>query len=90
MQTAWNPRYLAYCAANGHDNSPEIMMEHDRAAFPGGCMCGFILWMADRWSEFCGVQDCRSTEQVRLLLGADCDRTFDEWLSVRVSELRGN
>lgn len=42
-QTEWNPRYLQYCRANG-GLSPDAMLERDREQYPGGCMCGFILW----------------------------------------------
>ena len=46
-----NPRYLAYCAAHGW-RTPEAMLEHDKKLYPGGCMCGFILWMNEQWSDF--------------------------------------
>lgn len=45
----WNPRYLAYCRAHG--KTPEKMLEHDEERFPGGCMCGFILWSSDKLNE---------------------------------------
>ena len=35
--------YLAYCAA--HKKTPEAMMAHDEKEYPGGCMCGWILWV---------------------------------------------
>lgn len=38
----WNPRYVKYAAANGM--SPKRMLRHDRRRYPGGCMCGFLLW----------------------------------------------
>jgi hypothetical protein len=38
----WNPRYLAYSAAQGR--TPQAQMDHDRKAWPGGFMCGFLLW----------------------------------------------
>lgn len=45
----WNPRYLAYCKA--HNKMPEEMLEHDREAWPGGQMCGFLIWHNARLLE---------------------------------------
>jgi len=39
----WNPRYVAY--AECHGRAPADMLKYDRERWPGGCMCGFILWM---------------------------------------------
>jgi hypothetical protein len=39
-----NPRYLAFAAAHG--KTPKAMLEHDREHWPGGVMCGFLLWMS--------------------------------------------
>ena len=51
-----NPRYAAY--AQAHGKTPSEMMEHDRAAWPGGCMCGFIVWMSEQKQAFWKV--CKS------------------------------
>ena len=45
-----NSLYLAYCRAHG--KTPEEMAEHDAAEWPGGRMCGYILWMGERKKEF--------------------------------------
>ena len=45
-----NPRYVAY--ARFHGRSPAEMLEHDRAAWPGGCMCGFMLWISAQLTAF--------------------------------------
>lgn len=45
-----NPRYLAYCRAHG--KTPEEMRVQDAEDFPGGKMCGFILWINGKVSEF--------------------------------------
>ena len=37
------PRYSAYCVT--HDKTPDEMLAHDRKRWPGGCMCGFLIWM---------------------------------------------
>ena len=46
----WNPYFVAYAATHGRTCQAQI--EHDREAWPGGSMCGFILWMQDRWTEW--------------------------------------
>lgn len=46
----FNPRFVIY--AKAHGMSPEAMLEHDAAAWPGGKMCGFILWMSKCKAEF--------------------------------------
>lgn len=38
-----NPRYLAYCKAQGRSYQEQI--DHDRVEYPGGGMVGFILWI---------------------------------------------
>lgn len=43
----WNPRFIAYAAAHGR--TPASMLRHDRAAYPGGCMAGFMAWIQDQW-----------------------------------------
>ena len=45
-----NPRYLAYCRAHGR--TPDDMLAFDEQAWPGGKMCGFILWMSEQWAAF--------------------------------------
>jgi hypothetical protein len=37
------PRYAAYCVKNG--KNPDEMLEADRKRWPGGVMCGYILWI---------------------------------------------
>jgi hypothetical protein len=36
------PRYAAYCAANGR--TPAEQLAHDEAEYPGGKMAGFLVW----------------------------------------------
>lgn len=50
MANGWNPRYLQYCRANG-GLTPDAMLERDRERYPGGCMCGFILWHSAKLNE---------------------------------------
>ena len=42
-----NTRYLAYCKAHG--NTPDAQMAADEVAYPGGKMCGFLLWIGRKW-----------------------------------------
>ncbi len=42
----WNPRYLAYCTAQGR--GPEEQTAFDKERWPGGCMCGYMQWIAER------------------------------------------
>ncbi len=50
----WNPRYLAYAAAHGRD--PDAMLAHDREAWSGGCMVGFICWISDGMADWLRVR----------------------------------
>lgn len=47
---AWNQRYVAY--AQAHGRSPEAMLEHDGEQWPGGKMCGFMIWVSQRKQEW--------------------------------------
>ena len=46
----YQARYLAYCKV--HAMPPEKTLAHDRKKFPGGLMCGFINWIAEKKAEF--------------------------------------
>lgn len=46
----WNPRYVAY--AKAHGQKPADMLKHDEEAWPGGKMCGFILWIREKIFAF--------------------------------------
>jgi hypothetical protein len=49
-QRLWNPRFLAYAASQCR--TPEDQLEHDRKAYPGGNMAGFIVWNSQKWREW--------------------------------------
>ncbi len=42
--------FTAYATAQGR--SPDDQIKHDKTKYPGGCMCGFILWMSERLRAF--------------------------------------
>jgi hypothetical protein len=48
--TPHNPRYVLY--AKAHGKSPEDMLKHDKEVWPGGCMCGFIIWIGKQERAF--------------------------------------
>lgn len=82
----WNPRYVAYAVAHGRE--PEDMLEHDRAAWPGGQMVGFMLWMSRAWTVWArATGHPRERDPGAYLSGAD-HIAFDAWLSSAPTELR--
>ncbi len=44
IKREWNPRYLVYARVHGHPD-PDEMLAVDTKKYPGGKMCGFILWI---------------------------------------------
>ena len=44
--------YLAYCKEHG--NTPEQQLEKDTEDWPGGKMCGYMLWVQGKRTEFFG------------------------------------
>lgn len=75
----WNPRYLAYCAAQGVA-TPEAMLAQDDERWPGGRMAGFLLWISDRWAAWCAARG-RSARDMEFLSDDD-HRDFTDWLRV--------
>lgn len=75
-RTDYQPRYVAYCLAHGR--TPAAMLEHDRAAWPGGCMAGFIVWIGGRWRAWKAETNWRGSS----LSQADHD-AFDAWLAAQ-------
>lgn len=81
----WNPRYVAYATAHGRE--PEDMLEHDREAWPGGQMVGFMVWMSRAWStwaEATGHPLGRDTGAYRSRADHDA---FDAWLATAPAQL---
>jgi hypothetical protein len=72
---AWNPRYVAY--AKAHGCPPEKMLQKDKECYPGGCMCGFILWINAKWREWETLTGNIPPHATR-----DQDE-FDAWLNER-------
>ena len=76
----WNPRYLAYCRAHGISD-PDAMLDHDNERWPGGCMCGFILWIQARWNEF--DQFTGISHKSETGVQQEYHDTFDLWLNLK-------
>lgn len=72
--TGMNPRYLAYCRAHGH--TPEEQLEIDRKSWPGGSMCGFILWNTGKLDRFKKIRPSAFMFTGQLI---DHD-AYDNWL----------
>lgn len=47
---AFNPRYAAYAASQGR--TPETQLDHDRIAWPGGVMTGYVQFIARMAKDF--------------------------------------
>jgi hypothetical protein len=45
-----NPRYASY--ARAHGRLPVEQLAADKEEYPGGAMCGFILWMSTQLRLF--------------------------------------
>lgn len=43
-------RFAAY--AKSHKMSPDEILKHDRKMYPGGVMCGYILWISKKLKEY--------------------------------------
>lgn len=50
MSLDHNPRYVAY--ARAHGRTPEAQLRQDRRDWPGGSMCGYVLWNTSHLRDF--------------------------------------
>lgn len=85
----WNPRYLAYARAEGEPD-PDAMLARDRERYPGGSMCGFMLWIQARWREWAATLTLPRAatrwgtdepDHRRALLCGYTHDDFDRWLN---------
>jgi hypothetical protein len=74
-----NPRYLAYAREDGLE--PDQALARDVERWPGGKMCGFMLWVGERWREW----DARHGHGQSHVRDAHEHRAFDAWLEGRES-----
>jgi hypothetical protein len=79
-EAQFNSRYVAYCQA--HKLTPDEMLQRDEVLWPGGVMCGYMLWIGRRFAE-------AKIEQTDYFFdGHLYDHVgFDEWLEIRLQEL---
>lgn len=70
----YTPHYVAY--AHAHGRTPAAMLAHDRDAWPGGRMAGFMVWMSERRREWLAL---RRWERDAILDEED-ERAYDAWL----------
>lgn len=74
----WNPYYLAY--ARAHGRHPEAQLAADRERWPGGRMCGFILWSGEQRRAFIAKHGPLARGE---FMTPDERETFAAWLSAR-------
>lgn len=79
----WQPRYVAYCYSQG-ELDPSHMLETDRERWPGGVMCGFILWIQEQWRVYRKLNNLPPNEPV----SEAHHENFDTWLSELYVPLR--
>lgn len=70
----WSQRYVIYAAAHGR--SPADQLAQDRIDWPGGSMCGFLLWSRARRFDWAWAHR-RSSNWIRTTAE---DLGYDEWL----------
>jgi hypothetical protein len=51
----FNPRYVLW--AKFHGNTPERQLVVDKRRWPGGCMCGFMLWIKEKSYLFANMKN---------------------------------
>lgn len=73
----YQPRFIAYATAHGR--TPDEQIEQDRIDWPGGVMCGFILWMSDKWNEWRKLNGLAARDPL-----FDSDHaSFDAWIGIK-------
>src|SRR3546814_5471052 len=84
-QARYNPRYLAYAAE--HSRTAEEQLANDREEWPGGLMCGFILWNTARIAEYAKINPSAFFKPILTRWDRPDGRpqimdhaAFDEWL----------
>lgn len=69
-----NPLFVVY--ANARGKTPDEMLVSDRDAWPGGSMCGFILWVRGMKRDFYKLHPEAFMNSVDTLVDADAFLKF--------------
>lgn len=79
---ATNPRFIAYALQTGAKDAADALAR-DRTRYPGGVMCGFMLWLGERWDEFFKLKGWQRGGNLEHLLTNEDHADFDAWLKAR-------
>jgi len=67
----FQPYFVAY--AQAHGRAPAAQLDFDSTRWPGGCMTGFILWIAKAKVSF------RELHPAAFMPGGDVIHDFTAW-----------
>lgn len=76
-----NPRYVAYARAHGRTFEEQLAADAER--WPGGKMCGFIVWMGHRWLAWRRLRN----RPVNDILSREDHADFNAWLEAEVDSI---
>lgn len=71
------PRYAAYCIANGAV-TPDEMLERDRERYPGASGAGFVRWINQQSSKWCTARGLREGHRK----SEQDHQDFTDWLLI--------
>lgn len=79
MRMRWNPRYVAYSASQRL--TPEKMLVRDTKMYPGGKMCGFMLWIRAQWARWSELPNHGGKFPGSTVARQEAHDDFDDWLA---------
>ena len=78
MANKYQPFYVVY--AKSHGREPDDMWDHDKERWPGGKMCGYILWMGERMRAWYNLTHHPRVKDSNATLWPEERTQFHEWL----------
>lgn len=72
-----NSLYQVYCRENGNDETRQLELDEQR--WPGGKMCGYMMWCGEKWSQW---RTLKGFSRDRVLSEAERDEFFG-WVGVQ-------